>query len=115
MNFGPIPDGLWVLHRCDNPPCVRPDHLFLGTAADNSADMMAKGRAACQSRPEGFVREFVERVRRLSDADLTEALQRSRLGESSRSIARAFGCSHTTISRLVNGTHWREAVCRDAA
>ena len=41
---GPIPDGLWVLHRCDNPPCCRPDHLFLGTPADNTADMIAKGR-----------------------------------------------------------------------
>jgi len=41
---GPISDGLWVLHRCDNPPCCRPDHLFLGTPADNTADMIAKGR-----------------------------------------------------------------------
>ena len=42
---GRVPDGLWVLHACDNPPCVRPDHMFLGTARDTTADMIAKGRA----------------------------------------------------------------------
>lgn len=44
LAFGPIPGELSVLHRCDNPPCVRPDHLFLGTQKDNVIDMTRKGR-----------------------------------------------------------------------
>lgn len=44
LTFGPIPDGLWVLHHCDTPRCVRPDHLFLGDCSDNMKDAATKGR-----------------------------------------------------------------------
>lgn len=48
LTNGPVPEGMCVLHRCDNRPCVRPDHLFLGTIGDNNRDRCTKGR--CQGR-----------------------------------------------------------------
>lgn len=58
---GPIPDGMLVCHTCDNPPCVHPAHLFLGTYADNNADRDAKGRTVTgdrwyKNRPSSFIR-----------------------------------------------------------
>lgn len=94
---------LSVLHRCDNPPCCNPAHLFLGTAGDNVADMVSKGRA-CFAADGTKLRES---VRRLSDEDIREARREHALGVSCRSIARRLGVHHTTISRLIRGDHWK--------
>lgn len=100
LAFGPIPDGLLVLHRCDNRPCVRPDHLFLGTHADNMADMVAKDRQGAGERNHeakltwASVRQIRERY---SATDL-----------SCSELARALGVSKYAVQQIVKGRTWKD-------
>lgn len=99
---GEIPAGMHVLHSCDTRCCVNPDHLCLGTHADNMADMAAKGRAK-------VVRKYGESN---PMAKLTaEAVREMRLakagGERQSNIARRFGVSPMTVSRAVRGETWK--------
>jgi len=95
---GPIPDGLYVLHKCDNGKCVNVDHLFLGTQLDNVRDCMAKGRGNRIGRPMRFTEE--QRV---------YALARLLVGESQRSVAKFFGVDASVISRLWTGGRMRKS------
>jgi HNH endonuclease len=104
--FGPKTPGLYVLHRCDNPPCVRPDHLFLGTNVDNNRDRNAKGRSSTHIRSVRGARGLkgsANPLAALTSAQVRLIRQRYAKGELQRALAREFGVSQATISHVVNG------------
>lgn len=103
LHRGLIPRGLFVLHRCDVRRCVNPDHLFLGTPAENSADMKAKGR---QSK--GPERGMLTRVERKLDAEKVAAIWvLIRAGESDAAIGGRFDVTKTMIWRIRNRRVWK--------
>lgn len=97
LHFGPIPAGLFVCHHCDNPRCVRPEHFFLGKHADNSADMMAKGR---YNRNRPTMRGPGNPAAKFT-LDQAQAIRRRiENGELQTAIAREFGVHYSTIRRI---------------
>ena len=98
LSHGPIPAGLLVCHTCDNPPCVRPDHLFLGTTSDNVHDARAKGRAAIGERHGRAV---------LTEEDVRQARTLAGTGLSSAEVASRYGVSVTTMRYALMGKTWR--------
>jgi hypothetical protein len=102
---GPIPDGLVVCHRCDNPLCVRPTHLFLGTHADNFRDMVNKRRQSGHLPPRYVGADHP--IAKLSDEAVREIRRRYADGEPKHRIANSFNVSDTTISHIVKRLTWR--------
>lgn len=99
---GPIPAGLYVCHHCDNPPCVRPDHLFLGTQSDNMLDAYSKGRKRgfTQRRQTGE-----ENHRAKLTADTVRTIREARLP--ARVLAQQLGVSKQAVQDVRSGRTWR--------
>jgi len=110
LNVGPIPEGLCVLHHCDNPPCVRPEHLFLGTKADNTADMIGKGRDRFEPGVEALRAFHVgtdNPQAKMTEERVIELRQRAAAGEHFRDLAPEFGISASRANAIILGNAWR--------
>lgn len=107
LTHGAIPDGLHVLHHCDNPPCVNPRHLFVGTAKDNARDMSDKGRAK-----NGMVKGIDHTLAKLTDDDVREIRRvyspspRKSGPFTSISLAAKYRVAKSLIYRIVKRQSW---------
>lgn len=104
LGAGSLPDGAQVLHRCDNPPCINPSHLWLGTPRDNMRDCAAKGRTGGggprgESSPHAKLTE--EQVRRIRELAGIVA---------QRKIAKLFGVCQTTVGKIIRSENWRAVI-----
>lgn len=111
LTYGGIPEGLHVLHRCDNRVCVRPDHLFLGTHQDNMRDMVAKGRnhhPYCSPDNPSHNRGSGHGLSKLTESDVQEIRRLYETGKwLQRELAEMFGVQRGTISGIVRRRGWK--------
>ena len=120
-HIGQIPDGLFVLHKCDNPPCTNPAHLFVGTNRDNMHDAMRKGRNRPPPIQRGMDNILVRNplLRPMGakhhSAKLTEqqVLEIAKSEEQGSVLAKAFGVSPTLISNIRRRRIWKHLLAPD--
>ena len=115
-SFGEIGTGLVVCHRCDNPKCINPAHLFLGTPLDNRRDCVAKGRQARGERsarythPETTARGERHGRARLSGEAVRQIRSRHATGlVTAKALAHEFGVGLTTVWHVIHGDTWKSA------
>jgi len=98
--FGPIPEGMYVCHHCDNPPCINIDHLFLGTATDNNIDCNTKDRR-------NQIRGETHHKARLTEDDVRAIRAVPRYHGVLRDLAAEYGVSDANISHIRRRKSWR--------
>lgn len=98
LTHGEIPEGESVLHRCDNPACVNPNHLFLGTQLENMKDRQAKNRQA---------RGKTNGRSKVTDNDVSNIRAEARSGSNPAAIARAYGVSRDAVSDIISRKTWK--------
>ncbi|AUR85686.1 homeodomain-like protein [Vibrio phage 1.079.O._10N.286.45.E9] len=101
LHVGKIPDGMMVCHKCDNPRCVNPIHLFIGTAKDNMDDKIAKGRHV------GAKKGSNHHGAKLVEWQVKEIKNLLNTGESQYKIAEMYGVSQTSINNIKTGKRWK--------
>lgn len=103
LTHGPVPDGMCVLHKCDNRKCVNPNHLFLGTKKDNTQDMMSKGRH--RVNPQGYTgsRQWSSK---LVEEDVARIKQIGR-SMTQKNLGAMFGVEKSVISKILRGVAWK--------
>lgn len=111
ITYGLILPGLNCLHHCDTPPCVRPDHLFLGTDSDNSRDMVGKGRAGSSLHPRKLARGEHHPHARLTESHVrTIRRVHEREQWSQKRLATCFDISQSAISLILRHKSWRHVL-----
>lgn len=114
IHYGKVPAGMCVCHRCDNPPCVNPTHLFLGTKSDNNKDRAAKGRSArlfgnkniLKARPECIVRGVNHRLAKLDDDKVRSIFRMHKQGISVPEMASLYGVDNSTVRAVIERKTW---------
>lgn len=109
--YGPIPDGLHVCHKCDNPLCIRADHLFLGTDKDNSDDKVRKQRHSFGPKHSAIMKEKSPKgqdvwLAKLRNEDIPKILELRREGHTYKQIGQQFGVDNTCIYKICKGKRW---------
>jgi len=100
---GAIPRGMSVCHRCDNPSCCNPAHLFLGTQADNNRDCFTKKRSVHFVARDSFPKGEKSHLAKVTDEQASEIVRRVQSGEPRAAVASAFSITVSAISKMIVG------------